>query len=353
MDRADHLAKTTAAEPSHGPPHTQEWTVQLAPDYDAAKERRSAQEAQREVGSADADATHPSSTAFLLTSLLKSIAENPYERAPPPVHAAAHGPTSPRAQAGALPLTSPRGTAATLPPSADPAPPAVRSDAAWMTPEEALATLHFIPLDKEQPLPLVHLPREVLLLSLQHLVLSSILPPPRGAHTDPAQEEHRERGGGKRCHPKRRTLREVMALLEAELKPQYADRPWKSEVEALKRLRASLYTRAYVGPQQMSRKESAAQLVEQHGADWQHIYIKHYGGIDFQEWLIQEREGEIEQAEQGITELNQIFKDLGQTVGEQQSMIDNIETHITSFARDTHSASTQLTEAHAYQGKAS
>ncbi|BGP39673.1 hypothetical protein JCM10449v2_003624 [Rhodotorula kratochvilovae] len=302
MDRADHLAKTT------------EWTVQLAPDYDAAKERRSAQEAQREVGSADADATHPSSTAFLLTSLLKSIAENPYERAPPPVHAAAHGPTSPRAQAGALPLTSPRGTAATLPPSADPAPPAVRSDAAWMTPEEALATLHFIPLDKEQPLPLVHLPREVLLLSLQHLVLSSILPPPRGAHTDPAQEEHRERGGGKRCHPKRRTLREVMALLEAELKPQYADRPWKSEVEALKRL---------------------------------------HGGIDFQEWLIQEREGEIEQAEQGITELNQIFKDLGQTVGEQQSMIDNIETHITSFVRDTHSASTQLTEAHAYQGKAS
>jgi t-SNARE complex subunit (syntaxin) len=43
--------------------------------------------------------------------------------------------------------------------------------------------------------------------------------------------------------------------------------------------------------------------------------------VEFQEQLIQEREGEIEQIEQGITELNQIFKDLGQIVGEQQSMI--------------------------------
>ncbi|GAA5838239.1 hypothetical protein JCM11251_003438 [Rhodosporidiobolus azoricus] len=76
------------------------------------------------------------------------------------------------------------------------------------------------------------------------------------------------------------------------------------------------------------------------------------GDIDFQEQLIQEREGEIAQIEQGITELNQIFKDLGQIVGEQQSMIDNIETNVISVARDTHGASTQLTEAHAYQRKA-
>ncbi|BGP47752.1 hypothetical protein JCM10450v2_003617 [Rhodotorula kratochvilovae] len=303
VDRAYHLATTAAqahsasrgAEPSHGPSHAQEWhferTVQLGPDYDAARERRSAQEAQREVGSADADVTHPSSTAFLLTSLLKSIAENPYERPPPPVHAAAPGPTSPRAQAGALPPTSPRGTAATLPPSAEPAPPAVRSDAAVMTPEEALATLHFIPLDEERPLPLAHLPREVLLLILRHLLLSSMLPPPRGAHADPAQEEHRDRGGGKRRLPKRRTLREEMALLEMELELQDADRPWKSDVEALERfarvcraarvltldtgLWRGLCMRTYVPPQQISREESAAQLVKQHGADWRRFYIEH------------------------------------------------------------------------------
>ncbi|GAA5991300.1 hypothetical protein JCM11641_002816 [Rhodosporidiobolus odoratus] len=76
------------------------------------------------------------------------------------------------------------------------------------------------------------------------------------------------------------------------------------------------------------------------------------GDLDFQEQLIQEREGEIAQIEQGITELNQIFRDLGQIVGEQQGMIDNIETNVTSVARDTQGASTQLTEAHAYQRKA-
>ncbi|GAA6041075.1 hypothetical protein JCM8097_004707 [Rhodosporidiobolus ruineniae] len=74
--------------------------------------------------------------------------------------------------------------------------------------------------------------------------------------------------------------------------------------------------------------------------------------LDFQEQLIQEREGEIEQIEQGITELNQIFKDLGQIVGEQQSMIDNIETNVISVASDTRGAATQLTQAHAYQRKA-
>ncbi|KAL7338316.1 t-SNARE, partial [Rhodotorula toruloides] len=74
--------------------------------------------------------------------------------------------------------------------------------------------------------------------------------------------------------------------------------------------------------------------------------------VDFQEQLIQEREGEIAQIEQGITELNQIFKDLGQIVGEQQSMIDNIETNVISVARDTRGASDQLTQAHAYQRKA-
>ncbi|SCV67586.1 BQ2448_5197 [Microbotryum intermedium] len=74
--------------------------------------------------------------------------------------------------------------------------------------------------------------------------------------------------------------------------------------------------------------------------------------VEFQEQLIQEREEEIEQIEQGITELNQIFRDLGQIVGEQQSVIDNIETNVRSVASDTRGASTELTQAHAYQRRA-
>lgn len=43
--------------------------------------------------------------------------------------------------------------------------------------------------------------------------------------------------------------------------------------------------------------------------------------VEFREQMIQEREGEIEQIEQGIVELNQIFKDIGTLVTEQQSFV--------------------------------
>jgi syntaxin 7 len=41
--------------------------------------------------------------------------------------------------------------------------------------------------------------------------------------------------------------------------------------------------------------------------------------IEFNETLISEREGEIRGIEQGITELNEIFRDLGMLVNEQES----------------------------------
>lgn len=230
---AQQHASTRSAEPAQRTDNA-EWrferTVQLGPDYNAEKEHRSAEEAQREIGSADADSTHPSSTAFLLNSLLKSFAENPYERPPPPVHAAAPGPTSPRTRSTALPPTSPfRGAAPALPA----APSARAHGKGTMTPEQTLATLHFIPLDEEQPLPLAHLPREVLLLILRHLVLSGMLHPPKSAHSESAAAEEHRFKGPKRL--KRRTLREEMLLLEAELELQDVDRPWKSDVEALER----------------------------------------------------------------------------------------------------------------------
>lgn len=43
--------------------------------------------------------------------------------------------------------------------------------------------------------------------------------------------------------------------------------------------------------------------------------------VEYQEQLIQEREGEIEEIEQGITELNEIFRDLATIVTDQGSMI--------------------------------
>ncbi|WRT67019.1 uncharacterized protein IL334_003985 [Kwoniella shivajii] len=74
--------------------------------------------------------------------------------------------------------------------------------------------------------------------------------------------------------------------------------------------------------------------------------------LDFQETLIAEREAEIREIETGIHELNDIFRDLGTMVVEQGGLIDNIESNVTSVARDTSSAAEELTTAHEYQRKA-
>ncbi|KAK9473090.1 t-SNARE [Dipodascopsis tothii] len=71
--------------------------------------------------------------------------------------------------------------------------------------------------------------------------------------------------------------------------------------------------------------------------------------IDFQNSLIAEREIEIQGIEQGISELNEIFRDLGTMVTEQGVLIDNIESNITNVAVNTQNASTELTKASRYQ----
>ena len=43
--------------------------------------------------------------------------------------------------------------------------------------------------------------------------------------------------------------------------------------------------------------------------------------LEYQEQVIQEREGEIREIEAGVVELNEIFRDLGTIVTEQQSML--------------------------------
>ncbi|KAH9924648.1 t-SNARE [Epithele typhae] len=72
----------------------------------------------------------------------------------------------------------------------------------------------------------------------------------------------------------------------------------------------------------------------------------------FQESLIQEREAEIRDIENGIHELRDIFRDLGTLVQEQGDMLDNIESNISSIAVDTAGAAEELTTAHEYQRRA-
>jgi hypothetical protein len=178
------------------------------------------EEVQRESGSGDRESTHPSSTAFLLNSLLKSFGENPYER-PPPAVTSAPPPTSPS--------TSPSTSTVPLPPiNASPSSPH-KTALPRLSPEEVLANLTFIPADEEIPLPLLRLPHEVLLLILQHLLLSGILPPPKPAHAEPEQQPFK----GRRAQ-KKRTLKEEMAFLEADLELDEIGE-WRYDVEALER----------------------------------------------------------------------------------------------------------------------
>ncbi|XP_074472324.1 syntaxin-7 [Sebastes fasciatus] len=65
--------------------------------------------------------------------------------------------------------------------------------------------------------------------------------------------------------------------------------------------------------------------------------------------LIQERETSIRQLESDITNINDIFKDLGMMVHEQGDMIDSIEANVEKADVHVQSATTQLARAADYQ----
>lgn len=73
--------------------------------------------------------------------------------------------------------------------------------------------------------------------------------------------------------------------------------------------------------------------------------------VEFNNSIILDRENEIHQIQQGITEINSIFRDLGTLVTEQGSHVDLIEENISTLAENTQHASQQLSKANDYQKK--
>lgn len=71
--------------------------------------------------------------------------------------------------------------------------------------------------------------------------------------------------------------------------------------------------------------------------------------VDFHNSLLQEREQEISTIQQGVHEINAIFKDLGTLVVEQGAQVDTIEENVGTLAQNTQNASTELTKADNYQ----
>lgn len=73
--------------------------------------------------------------------------------------------------------------------------------------------------------------------------------------------------------------------------------------------------------------------------------------VDFQQSLIQERDLEIRTIQEGIAEINAIFKDLGTLVTQQGEQIDSVEDNVTDMAANTRSAVDELVSANEYQRK--
>ncbi|EPY49559.1 SNARE Pep12 [Schizosaccharomyces cryophilus OY26] len=64
--------------------------------------------------------------------------------------------------------------------------------------------------------------------------------------------------------------------------------------------------------------------------------------LEYQQRLIHERQGEIDNITQGIGELNDIFRDLSTIVNEQGELVTNIEYNIGNTATNSKNASKQL-----------
>lgn len=185
-------------------------TIQFGPDYHEDDHIRSDDLILKGIGqnSNVVDSNHPSSTGFLLNSLLRSIVEHPYVRSESVDHI--------------TPVEEVALTVSTLP---------------KLTTEEVQAQISFLPEDPTLPLHFNKIPREVLLLILRAILLNSVTPPlnshaPEPLSTSPVQVSRKRK--------KQLTPKEEMRSIELELnldveEEELARKEWKSDVEALER----------------------------------------------------------------------------------------------------------------------
>lgn len=74
--------------------------------------------------------------------------------------------------------------------------------------------------------------------------------------------------------------------------------------------------------------------------------------VDFQDSLIVEREAEIRNIEQGVSELNELFRDVAHIVSEQGEQLDTIAANVENTRSDTRGADVELRSAARYQKNA-
>lgn len=193
----------SAAPPSLSTGFKFERTIQLYPDYKEGE-----------------DGAKPSTVEFR-EQLLRSFAENPWERP--------------------VPSLGPDDSTTVVHEERE----STKNKAPIQSIDETYASLDFIPADPALPVVLSTLPHEVMVLILRALTLSSCLPAvPRKPHLDPPTStsgtviDRKRQNRGKLTG---RTIPEEMKWIEEELDLdlESREREWKSDVESLERFSRS------------------------------------------------------------------------------------------------------------------
>ncbi|KAH6651559.1 t-SNARE [Truncatella angustata] len=109
--------------------------------------------------------------------------------------------------------------------------------------------------------------------------------------------------------------------------------------------RAALDTDA---PSDAQADRDELQLLQQQ----EQVHLAPQDDVDFQDALIAEREEEIRQIEEGVGDLNVLFRQVAQIVGEQGEQLETIESNAINVRDDTRGADYELRSAARYQKNA-
>jgi syntaxin 7 len=82
------------------------------------------------------------------------------------------------------------------------------------------------------------------------------------------------------------------------------------------------------------------------------VHLAPQDEVDFQDALITEREEEIRHIEEGVSDLNVLFQQVAQIVGEQGEQLQTIENNAVNVRDDTRGADYELRSAARYQKNA-
>jgi t-SNARE complex subunit (syntaxin) len=122
--------------------------------------------------------------------------------------------------------------------------------------------------------------------------------------------------------------------------------------QALEKQRASASAARSALEDATSPGEDSTQLGQLQSQSQEQLRLASQDEVDFQDSLIVEREAEIRNIEQGVSELNELFRDVAHIVSEQGEQLDTIAANVDNTRTDTRGADLELRSASRYQKNA-